>query len=222
MKSIVKIFIIFCVIDAHSEVFKETIPAYGLIKPARMTNLIAVNNGMVNKITKKVGEKISFGKVALTAIERETTRGYRSTITGHVAKLHVSEGAAVTPGMPLVTIMDPNQKLIEVSFSPQEAAALKVGNSVYRLKSGKKFGTINSLSPLVDPDTGGVISYVQPKGNVPELIGDIIPLKVVSRVIEGCKIINLKDLDQHLSDYSVEATSENKACLLPKKKTLTE
>jgi multidrug efflux pump subunit AcrA (membrane-fusion protein) len=204
--------------EEETKAFRKAISVYGVIKPAKMTNLIAVNNGMVSKIHRSVGDRIGFGKVAISVIERETTRGYRSTILGNVAKLHVSEGAAVTPGMPLVTIIDPNEKLIEISLSPSEASDVKVGNSVFRRgEEITQFGKIRSVSPLVDPDTGGVIAYVGPKSQVENLIGDILPLEVVTQNLSDCKVVNLKEIDQFLQHYKVVATSGKRACLQAKK-----
>ena len=199
--------------------FEETISVYGVIKPARMTNLIAVNNGMVSKIPKRVGEKIKFGQVAISAIERETTRGYRSTLNGRVAKLHVSEGAAVTPGMPLVTIIDPRKKLVEVALSPAEGQRVQEGATVYSGKSEDVFGTIQSVSPLVDPDTGGVVSYVKPGSRVKALIGDVIPLRVVARSIDNCKVVPVSEVDNHLKKFRVIASSGNQVCLKEKNET---
>lgn len=199
--------------------FEETISVYGVIKPARMTNLIAVNNGMVSNIPKRVGEKIKFGQVAISAIERETTRGYRSTLNGRVAKLHVSEGAAVTPGMPLVTIIDPQKKLVEVALSPAEGQRVQEGATVYSGKSEDVFGTIQSVSPLVDPDTGGVVSYVKPGSEVKALIGDVIPLRVVARSIDDCKVVPVSEVDNHLKKFRVIASSGNQVCLKEKNET---
>lgn len=196
--------------------FEETVTVYGVIKPGKMTNLIAVNNGMVEKIPFRVGEKIRFGQVALSAIERETTRGYRSTINGRVAKLHVSVGAAVTPGMPLVTIIDPNVKLVEVALSPLEGQKIHPGSLVYRGKSAEEFGKVESVSPLVDPDTGGVISYIKPSAKLDALIGDVLPLRIATRQIEDCKVVSLSEVDNHLDQHRVIATTGNKVCLKAK------
>lgn len=204
---------------AENSTFEETISVYGVIKPARMTNLIAVNNGMVSSIPKRVGEKIKFGQVAISAIERETTRGYRSTLNGRVAKIHVSEGAAVTPGMPLVTIIDPQKKLVEVALSPSEGQRVKEGAIVYSGKTEDVFGTIQSVSPIVDPDTGGVVSYVQPKAEVRALIGDIVPLRVVAGSIEKCKVVPVSEVDSHLRKFRVIASSGNQVCLKEKNET---
>ena len=83
--------------------FFEKIPVYGVIKPAAITTLLAVNHGMVSKVPLLVGDSAKFGQVVLTVVEKETTRNYRTTLQGKVAKIHVTQGAVTTPGMPLIT-----------------------------------------------------------------------------------------------------------------------
>lgn len=120
--------------------FVEKIPAFGVIKPGEITTLLAINHGMVAKIPFQVGDRVKLGSVLLSAIERETTRGYRTTIAGQVAKLHVTPGAALTPGMPLVTVINPDKKQIEVSLSPKESQRLKVGAPIFFVAKGNHWG----------------------------------------------------------------------------------
>ncbi|MCB0385587.1 MAG: HlyD family efflux transporter periplasmic adaptor subunit [Bdellovibrionales bacterium] len=196
--------------------FVEKIPAFGVIKPGEITTLLAINHGMVAKIPFQVGDRVKLGDILLSAIERETTRGYRTTIRGQVAKLHVTPGAALTPGMPLVTVINPEKKQIEVSLSPKESQRLKVGAPIFLRGKGEQLGHLSKISPLVDPETGAVLSYVQPEKPVAQLIGDVIPLDIEVRHLKDCFVTAISEIDQHIEKYRVEATSGNTACLIPK------
>lgn len=206
-------FAILCFQNAFAETFVEKNPIYGVIKPAEITTLLAVNHGMVANIIGDEGDKVTRGKTIITVIEKETMRPYRTTITGHVAKVHVTNGAAVTPGMPLITVINDKKKKVQVSLSPKEAQSVQVGADVFLRNSDDKFGHISKISPLVDPDTGAVISYIKPLKKVSQLIGDIIPLEIAVKTIDDCKIVPIKEVDQYIKEYKVHATSGNNACL---------
>ncbi|MCB0420997.1 MAG: HlyD family efflux transporter periplasmic adaptor subunit [Bdellovibrionales bacterium] len=194
--------------------FVERAPVYGVIKPKVITTLLAVNHGMVAGIQKNLGDPVKRGEVVLSVIEKETTRLYRTTIFGKVAKAHVTQGAAVTPGMPLMTILDPSKKQIEVSLSPDEASKVHIGAQVQQKGSEDLFGIVEKISPLVDPDTGAVIAYVQPKRPVRKLIGDVLPLLISLRKIANCKIVKISEINRYSQDYKVEATSGSDVCLV--------
>lgn len=193
--------------------FVEQAPVYGVVKPKVITTLLAVNHGMVSSIPKNIGDSVKPGDVILRVIEKETTRPYRTAIRGKVAKAHVTTGAAVTPGMPLMTILDPVKKQIEVSLSPSEAAKVRIGAKVHRRGQEKAFGVVGKISPLVDPDTGAVVAYVTPKQRVRSLIGDVIPLAINLREISDCKVVKISEINNFAQDYFVEATSGSSACL---------
>lgn len=201
-----------------SETFIEKIKVYGIIKPGKISTLIGVNQGIVNRI-EQVGTTLKQNEAAIQVMERELTRPYRSTIDGVVAKNHVTIGAAVTPGMPLVTIIDPNSKDIELSLSPAEAKKVRVGAQVFD-KQQVLFGSIAKVSPLVDIDTGAVVSYVKSDHAVASLIGDVIPLFVHVRTITDCdRIVKLHELDSQLQQMTVEAYSGDQVCLKAPKQT---
>lgn len=77
-------------------------------------------------------------------------------------------------------------------------------------------GHLSKISPLVDPDTGAVLSYVQPEKPVPQLIGDVIPIDIEVRHLKDCFVTAISEVDQHIEKFRVEATSGNSACLIPK------
>lgn len=192
--------------------FIERLPVYSVIKPFAVTTLLAVGHGFVTRIGVAVGSTVKQGDWVLTVMERETTRTYRSGIEGGVAKLHVTSGAAVTPGMPLATIMDPQRKIIELSLSPQDAQKLKTGTAVYRRGSSETFGTLSRISGLVDPDTGAVLAYIAPEKPVENLIGDVILVDIAVRSIPDCKVVPLRELAS-LEGFTVEAISGEEVCL---------
>jgi multidrug efflux pump subunit AcrA (membrane-fusion protein) len=202
--------------ELQTQEFSEKIPAFAVVKPGEMTTVLAINHGMVSNLPFQIGDRVKMGEVLISVIERETTRGYRTTIVGQVAKIHVTPGAALTPGMPLVTVINPDKKQIEISLSPKESQRLKVGAPIYFRGQSEQFGELGKISPLVDPDTGAVVSYGQPRRPVAQLIGDIIPIDIEVRHLKDCLVIPLSEVDQHIEQYRVEATSGNSACLIPK------
>lgn len=198
--------------------FKEKIAVYGVVKPGAVTTMLAVNHGIVSRIPFMVGQSVERGSVVIEVMEKETTRAYRTAIKGGVAKFHVTSGASVAPGMPLSTIMDPDQKLIEISLSPQEATKVKEGAEVGLKAMANRFGVVERVSPLVDPDTGSVLAYVKPDQPVERLIGDVLPLDIVLRVHTDCKITSLREVDSFLDEYDLIAVSDKSACLKKRKR----
>ncbi len=200
----------------ETAVMVERLPVYSVVKPDSITTLLAVNHGFIAQIGVRVGQNVKQGEWIMTIMERETSRPYRSGIEGGVAKLHVTNGAAVTPGMPLITIMNPAKKQIEISLSPQEAQKLQVGSKVFRRGGNELFGKLSRISGLVDPETGAVLAYVDPDGPVENLIGDIVPIDIAIREIPDCKVIRLRDLASHMEEFTVEAISGDEVCLKKK------
>lgn len=216
-KAILLLALLFLPMTVTSETFHEKLKVYGVIKPAKMTTLIGVNQGIVTQI-RQVGTSLKQNETALMVMEREVIRPYRTTITGIVAKTHVTAGAAVSPGMPLSTVIDPNEKMIEISLSPGEAKKIKVGAIVLD-ENQKPFGVIDKLSPLVDTDTGAITSYIKAEAKISSMIGDVIPLFLQTRTIEDCeKVITFNEFDSSYKDFQVEAYSGDRICL--KKKTV--
>ncbi len=202
--------IFFC---SNVSAFDKEVLVYGVIKPASMTTLLAVNHGIVLKITKQIGDSVTVGVDAIHVLEKETTRVYRTAINGQVAKLHITNGAAVTPGMPLVTIIDPDKKDLEVSLSSNEAKEIKIGQQVVLAEDNSDFGQISKISPLVDPDTGAVIAYVGPKSKIKNLIGDVVSLRIKLGKMNNCKEIPLSQLKNITIKSRIVASSKDKVCI---------
>ena len=204
---------IFAALPSSATRFEEKLPVYGVVKPTSMTTILAINHGIVSKIPSSIGFDVGEGAVTIEVLEKETVRNYRTAISGKVSKMHVSVGAAVTPGMPMVTVIDGRKKEIELSLSPQEAIKVKVGFPLELRDSGQVLGQISRLSPLVDPDTGAVLAFVKTTRSIPNYIGDIIPLNLVLRRIDDCKIVTLNQVSEHQNEFAVEAISGDQACL---------
>ncbi len=224
MKTFNKIKVLFFLVFYYSNsmAFDKEVPVYGIIKPASMTTLLAVNHGIVLKISRQIGDSVSVGSDVVHILEKETTRIFRTAINGQVAKLHVTNGAAVTPGMPLVTIIDPDKKDIEVSLSSTEAKEIKAGQHVSLAADDSDFGEISKISPLVDPDTGAVVAYVQPKSKVKNLIGDVVSLRINLGKISSCKEIPLTQLKSITKKSRIVASSKDKVCVENLEKIDTE
>jgi multidrug efflux pump subunit AcrA (membrane-fusion protein) len=208
--------VLLCGSFGFAEIFIERAPIYGVVKPAKISTVIAVNNGIASQIPYQVGDLVKVGSSLIRVLEKETNRNYRSSISGKVAKIHVSASAVVTPGMPLVTVVDPNAKKIEVTLSPKEAQNIGSGSKLFYRGQNEPFGSILKVSPIVDPDSGGVISYAMSLKKMSQLIGDVIPLDVVMREIPGCKIVKINEIDRHIASHDVMATSGQQACLKEK------
>ena len=214
MKKTFKIILLQLIITSSfgAELIRK-LPVYAVTKPKTISTQIAIGNGIINTIHKTLGEKVEKGTVLMEAFERETVRPYRSTIRGAVAKLHVTEGAAVTPGMPLITIVDPNKKILELSLSPQEGKNVKIGMNLYRLKSSKIFAKIKNISPIIDPDTGAIVAELEPANKLIEHIGQVIPLNIHLKSEKCDLVIKLDSLGKYTQGYKAKFISGNKACL---------
>ena len=197
-----------------AESLRELIPSYGVIKPKFVSTQVSIGSGIVHKIRYKLGDKVRRGRILISIIERETIRNYRNTLKGTVAKIHVTPGAAISAGMPLVTIVNSEKKYMEIAFSPDESKKIRKGLSVLSQNQKNKIGTINRLSPIVDPDTGTVLSFVDLKsyGSLYR-IGEVLPIFIEGKIKKCQKVINLKDLGLYTTGHKVKFIAGDKACL---------
>ena len=137
-----------------------------------------------------------------------------NTINGRIAKIHVTTGAATTVGMPLITVLDPKNKLLEVSLSTEEARIVKSGLKVVRKGDGKVLAEVLKISPLVDPDKGSVTSYLKLLAPIKERIGEILDLEIlIPDETECAKVVEISDLGLYTSGWRVAFLSGDKACL---------
>lgn len=185
---------------------------YAVVKPKAISTVVGVNHGVATQV-KEIGTQVKAGDTLIEVMEKETTRFYRSTMVGVISKVHVTEGAVISPGMPLVTVLDPQKKQIEISFSPKEAQNLKVGSLVQK-QNGQNFGSLEKISGLVDPDTGAVVAIAKPTGDIKETIGDIIPVQVQLQEHKDCEeITEVSKLSSLKDDQRIMAISGTKVCI---------
>ena len=77
-----------------------------------------------------------------------------------------------------------------------------------------KIGIINRLSPIVDPDTGTVLSFVDLKSyGRPYRIGEVLPIFIEGKLKKCQKVIGLKELGLYTNGYKVNFIAGDKACL---------
>ncbi|MBL6989734.1 MAG: HlyD family efflux transporter periplasmic adaptor subunit [Bacteriovoracaceae bacterium] len=210
-----------CVIyqnDLLCATLTKRLPVYGVVKPKVVSTLVAIGNGILNNITREVGDNVRPGQLLLKVFERQTIRNYQSTIKGTIAKIHVTKGAAITHGMPLVTVVNPSKKYIEVSLSPEEARSVKPGMEISLEGQKSVWAKVKKISPIVDPDTGAVsmiISLAQDK--VDFRIGEIISLYINVGSLFCDQVVTLDLISNYTDGYTAEFIAENKVCLLKKK-----
>ena len=98
----------------------------------------------------------------------------RAPISGVVSERPANAGDIVSPGTPLVTIIDPSSMRLEAAVSSDQVALVKPGAKVrFRVRglSADEFtGTIDRLSPSADPVTRQVTIFV----TLPNLGGKLI------------------------------------------------
>jgi hypothetical protein len=214
----ITIFVLFSATNLlAAETLSRKLPVYGVLKPKVISTLVAIGNGIVHKINNQLGDQVKPGTILIKVLERGGIRPYRNTINGKVGKLHITTGAAITIGMPLITVLDPNKKILEVALSPTEANLLKTGYKVTKVGEDKNFATIEKISPLVDPDHGAVTAYLKISKGSNNRIGEVLPLEVWLPEKKKCdKIVLAKDLGLYTEGWNVDFLSGDKACLLKK------
>jgi len=98
----------------------------------------------------------------------------RAPISGVVSERPANAGDIVSPGTPLVTIIDPSSMRLEAAVASEQVASVRPGAKVrFRIRgvSAEEFiGTIDRLSPTADPVTRQVTIFV----TLPNLGGRLI------------------------------------------------
>jgi hypothetical protein len=201
--------------SSYSKELTEKIRIYGVIKPKRISTSVALGSGLVHVLPSEIGEKVFAGTILLKVLERDSLRSYRSTISGFVAKVHITAGAVVSPGMALVTVVDPDKKFMEISLSPTDARKVKKG-VVVKTPIGKKIGMIDRISPIIDPDTGAVIANLD-LTNKNYRIGEVIPIDLILGSKRCDEISTLSDVGGYGKDYVIKFVSDQNACLIKRK-----
>lgn len=193
----------------------EKLRIYGVIKPNKISTSISLGNGLVHKLFSSIGDKVTAGNPLLEILERESVRSYRSTISGYIAKVHITQGAAVSPGMPLVTVVDPKKKFMEISLSPDDAKKIRQGLVVKSI-TGSSIGNIDKISPIIDPETGAVVSILKLNEESPYRIGEVIPIDLILGNRDCDKVVLLSEVGGSKREYEIQFISDNNVCLKKK------
>lgn len=203
-------------INSNADQLTEKLRIYGIIKPQSISTAVALGTGLVHKLPSKIGNKVSRGNTLLQVLEKDSIRSYRSTIDGYVAKNHITPGAAVSPGMPLVTVVAPEKKYMEISLSPLDAKRVTKGTLVQE-SNGNELGRIDRISPIIDPDTGAVVANLSLKDSNFR-IGEVIPIDIILGEKECDQVSILSNVGDFGKEYKILFVNEQKACLVKKEK----
>lgn len=208
------LFFVFSVVADAEEFLIKKIPIYAVVKPAAISTLVSIGNGIVQNIVYQVGDDSKRGQTLIEILERDGIRPYRNTLGGKIAKIHVTNSASVTVGMPLITIIDPTQKKMEVSLSPDEANKIAIGDKVTVRNGQEKVAEVWKISPLVDPDKGSVTGYLKITGKVMARIGEILEFDIWAKEKSKCeKVVDVSDLGLYTKEWRVDFISGTKVCL---------
>lgn len=184
---------------------------YAIVKPTNISSSVSIGSGLVQKLHVELGQMVKQNTSLIEILEENTLRAYRSSLDGQVVKIHVTQGAAISPGMPLVTVMDPNGKFLEITFSPEEARLIPVGAKILDAKSKIDLGVLSFISSLVDPDNGGVTAHVK-KFHLKNRVGEVIHVVIQVPELKCSKIIAVNKLEDS-DKFKVKAIYQNQICL---------
>jgi hypothetical protein len=197
---------------------EKRITLHGMIKPQKMSTLVSIGEGIVSKVIGQLGQKVGPNQNLLQVFEKESVRNYRNTIQGKIAKIHVTEGAAISPGMPLVTVVNDENLYMELSLSPQTANELKLGMRIFQEDRPSEIGKIVHIAPIVDPDNGSVKAIT---GRIPATdyrIGQVLAVQI-SLGEQDCDIVeNIGNINEYTNGHEIKFLSKNKVCIDKKKK----
>jgi multidrug efflux pump subunit AcrA (membrane-fusion protein) len=203
------------IIPVQGKQLSRLLPVYGLVKPKKISTNVAIGSGLVHTMKVKLGQQVKPGRVLLEILEQENLRAYKNTINGTVAKIHVTEGAAISPGMPLVTVVDPDNKRIEISLSPQDANRVKMNSQVSIMDSTTTVGGISFISSIVDPDNGAVLAYID-HPQINRRFGEVLSLQIHLGEEQCAEVVKLKDIGNFTGKYKVKFLTGTQACMIEK------
>jgi len=184
---------------------------YAVVKPTNISTSISIGSGLVQKMQVELGQTVKVGSGLIEILEENTLRAYRSPLAGQVVKLHVTQGAAVSPGMPLVTVMDTAGKYLEMTLSPEEAKLISVGAKIQDVKTHADLGSVDFVSALVDPDHGGVVAHAK-KVKLSHRVGEVIHVILSVANLQCSKIIATDEVREK-EKYNIKVIHQKKICL---------
>lgn len=135
---------------------RDALPLYGVIAPnaERMRDVTARFPGLIQNITRKVGDAVRQGETMATIESNESLQSYslRSPLTGVVTARNANIGEQAND-KPLFVVADLSTVWVELSLFPRDASKVRVGQGV-RVKS-----------PDLDYSALGTVTYVAPFGS---------------------------------------------------------
>jgi membrane fusion protein (multidrug efflux system) len=145
---------------ARRESVRETLNLYGSVFAKAEVGILTTVNGKVSEIKVEEGDFVGKDQV-LAVIDRDQAGlkfapvEVKSTIAGVVKSVLIQEGATANPGVPLFQIVDMDVVEVVVDVPEKRIAAVRVGQpveiSVVSYPERVFYGTIDRLSPVVDP-----------------------------------------------------------------------
>jgi len=214
MKFVKSLSFLFCLslsFQALAEIMNYQMSTYAVVKPTSISTSVSIGSGLVHKVHQTIGSQVAERTLLIEILEENTVRSYRSTIKGQVVKVHVTQGAAVSPGMPLVTVMNPDNKFLEIILSPSEARLVAKDSKVFDKSNAQLLGEIDFISSLVDPDNGGVVSQTH-VAKLDERVGEVINVMIDVPKLTCSKIVNLDNFTSN-EKSKVKVIYKDKVCL---------
>ncbi len=135
---------------------RETLPLYGSIaaNAERMREVAARYPGMINTVTRKIGDAVRQGETLATVESNESLQSYaiKAPLAGVITARTANVGEQ-TGDKPLFVVADLSTVWVELSLFPRDAAKVHVGQSA-KVKS-----------PDVEFVADGKVTYVAPFGS---------------------------------------------------------
>lgn len=138
-----------------------------LTYPARITakinaSILSESDGVVKKILTPLGRPVRRNQKIMILSNTDPIYNYapftvRSSVTGVVSKIAVTEGSRVIKGQQLAQITDPSQIRVEVEVAVSDLSSIKAGlEGMLSISSREEYFPLKVLgvSPYVDPATG--------------------------------------------------------------------
>ncbi|MBN2551707.1 MAG: efflux RND transporter periplasmic adaptor subunit [Spirochaetales bacterium] len=139
---------------------QESLALYGSVFAEKEVGIPTSVGGKITEIKAEAGDFVEKDQV-LAVIDRDQAGlkfapvEVESTIAGVVKSVLTQEGAAVNPGVPLFQIVDMDVVEVRVDVPEKRIAEVRIGQpveiSVVSYPDRVFHGTINSLSPVLDP-----------------------------------------------------------------------
>jgi membrane fusion protein (multidrug efflux system) len=145
---------------AKRESVRETLDLYGSVFAEAEVSILTTVNGKVSEIKVEEGEFVRKDQV-LAVIDRDQAGlkfapvEVESTIAGFVKSVLIQEGATANPGVSLFQIVDMDVVEVVVDVPEKRIGQVRIGQpveiSVVSYPDRVFYGTIDRLSPVVDP-----------------------------------------------------------------------